>query len=102
VAVFLAVVPASGLNLPVNPGSCSAPCSLRGAGDPQFGADLGFYVFTLPFLRFIFEWTFAASSLSSSDGGGHYLNGGIRARAHSSGYPQVKAHLSVILGAWPS
>ena len=30
-----------------------------GQKDPQFHKDIGFYVFQLPFLKFIFEWLFA-------------------------------------------
>ena len=31
-----------------------------GVQDPQFGHDVGFYVFRLPFLTFVVDWLFAA------------------------------------------
>lgn len=71
-----------------------------GVADPQFGADIGFYVFQLPFLSYVVGWAFAAfvvmlivTAIS------HYLNGSVRIsviggeRARSI----VKVHLSVIL-----
>ncbi len=70
-----------------------------GAKDPQFGKDIGFYVFKLPFLNFIVDWTLAilivtliVSALF------HYLNGGIlQQRGIPRVRPTVKAHLSVLL-----
>jgi uncharacterized membrane protein (UPF0182 family) len=71
-----------------------------GQKDPQFGIDIGFFVFRLPFLQFVVEWTFAAFvivfilTLIA-----HYLNGGIRLQPpHQRVTPHVKAHLSVLLG----
>lgn len=66
--------------------------------DPLFHKDLGFYVFTLPFLSFIVTWTlvslFVILILTAAF---HYLNGGIRAtRVSPRVSPRVKAHLSVI------
>lgn len=70
-----------------------------GRVDPQFGKDIGFFVFQLPFIDFLFNWLFVAlvvvllvtTAL-------HYLNGGIRLQgAGPRVTPQVKAHLSVIL-----
>lgn len=66
--------------------------------DPLFHKDLGFYIFTLPFLSYIVSFMFASlvvilliTALF------HYLNGGIRAsRTSPRVSPQVKAHLSVI------
>src|ERR1700730_1676610 len=71
-----------------------------GIKDPQFHKDVGFYVFTLPFLRFIFEWGFAALVIVLIvTAVAHYLNGGIRLQTPFQRVtPQVKAHLSVILG----
>jgi hypothetical protein len=102
VAVFLAVVAASGLTSQWNAWILFRHrVPFGGAGDPQFGADIGFYVFTLPFLRFIFEWTFAALVIVLLvTAVAHYLNGGIRVQGPLQRVtPQVKAHLSVILGA---
>ncbi len=69
-----------------------------GSKDPQFGKDIGFYVFKLPFLNFIVDWTLAilivtlvVSTLF------HYLNGGIlQQRGIPRVRPTVKAHLSVL------
>ena len=72
-----------------------------GIVDQQFGRDVGFYVFQLPFLTFVVSWAFAAilvvfvvTTIQ------HFLNGGIRvqAQAGSRVTPQVKAHLSLLLG----
>jgi hypothetical protein len=69
--------------------------------DPLFGRDIGFYVFDLPFLSFVVGWVFAAIvivllvTLVA-----HYLNGGIRLQAPGAERvtPQVRVHLSVLLG----
>ncbi|MEQ1787292.1 MAG: UPF0182 family protein [Acidimicrobiales bacterium] len=68
--------------------------------DPQFGTDIGFYVFKLPFLSFLIGWLFAALLIVLIvTAVAHYLNGGIRMSAqHNRVTPQVKAHLSVLLG----
>jgi uncharacterized protein len=102
VAAFLAVVAASGLTSQWNAWILFRNrVPFGGRGDPQFGADIGFYVFTLPFLRFIFEWTFAALVIVLLvTAVAHYLNGGIRVQGPLQRVtPQVKAHLSVLLGA---
>src|SRR5688500_108543 len=102
VAVFLAIVAASGLTSQWNAWLLFRHrVPFGGPGDPQFGADIGFYVFTLPFLRFIFEWTFAALVIVLLvTAVAHYLNGGIRVQGPLQRVtPQVKAHLSVLLGA---
>ena len=68
--------------------------------DAQFGRDLGFYVFRLPFMSFVIGWLFAsliiALVLTTIF---HYINGGIRLQSVGERVqPQVKAHLSVLLG----
>jgi uncharacterized protein len=70
-----------------------------GEKDPQFGKDLGFYVFRLPFLEFVVGWTFAALLVVLIvTAVFHYLNGGIRIQSPWQRVtPQVKVHLSVIL-----
>ena len=70
-----------------------------GQKDPQFHKDIGFYVFQLPFLRFVFQWLFVVFIVVLLvTGVFHYLNGGIRFQAPFQRVtPQVKAHLSVIL-----
>jgi uncharacterized membrane protein (UPF0182 family) len=71
-----------------------------GIKDPQFGTDVGFYVFKLPFLSFVTGWLFAALLIVLIvTTVAHYLNGGIRVSARRNRVtPQVKAHLSVLLG----
>ena len=71
-----------------------------GITDPQFGRDLGFYVFRLPFMSFVIGWLFATLIivlvLTTIF---HYINGGIRLQSVGERVqPQVKAHLSVLLG----
>ena len=71
-----------------------------GVKDPQFHQDIGFYVFRLPFLTFLFDWLFAGLIIVLIVTAiAHYLNGGIRLQTPFQRVtPQVKAHLSVILG----
>lgn len=72
-----------------------------GIEDQQFGRDVGFYVFQLPFLTFIISWAFAAILIVFIvTAAQHYLNGGIRVQTRSGSRvtPQVKAHLSLLLG----
>ena len=72
-----------------------------GLADPQFGRDVGFYVFRLPFLSFLVSWVFAAVLVTFIfTTVWHYLNGAIRlqAPAGSRVMPHVKAHLSLLLG----
>jgi len=70
-----------------------------GVKDAQFNKDIGFYVFQLPFLRFIADWLFAGLVIVLLvTAVAHYLNGGIRFQSPFQRVtPQVKAHLSVIL-----
>lgn len=71
-----------------------------GTKDAQFGRDVSFYVFTLPWAQFLVEWLFTAFVLTFVlTAVAHYLNGGIRINAvRQRTTPQVKAHLSVLLG----
>ncbi len=66
--------------------------------DPLFHKDLSFYIFTLPFLRFLITWGLVALFLVLIiTTFFHYLNGGIRTtRVSPRVSPRVKAHLSVI------
>ncbi len=70
-----------------------------GATDAQFGRDIGFYVFQLPFLKFVVDWLFASFVIVLIvTAVAHYLNGGIRFQTPLQKVtPQVKAHLSVLL-----
>jgi uncharacterized protein len=67
--------------------------------DPLFHRDIGFYVFQLPFMRFVSQWLFVAFLLVLLvTAVFHYVNGGIRFQTPFQRVtPQVKAHLSVIL-----
>jgi uncharacterized membrane protein (UPF0182 family) len=55
-----------------------------GVADPQFGMDLGFYAFDLPFYRMVLTYLFAATFLALiANLLGHYLFGGIRLAGRS-------------------
>ena len=70
-----------------------------GATDPQFDRDIGFFVFQLPFVKFVVDWLFAAVIVVLIVSAvAHYLNGGIRFQTPLQKVtPQVKVHLSVLL-----
>lgn len=72
-----------------------------GVADEQFGRDVGFYVFQLPFLAFLTDWLFVAVVVAAVvTAAAHYLNGGIRAQVPGLRVTAgVKAHLSVLLAA---
>ena len=70
-----------------------------GVKDPQFHRDIGFFVFRLPFLSFLVDWSLVALVvLFIVTAVAHYLNGAIRTSGPS---PRVDArataHLSFIL-----
>jgi uncharacterized membrane protein (UPF0182 family) len=71
-----------------------------GVADPQFHKDVGFYVFELPFIRFLISWSFeAVIVVLLVSAVFHYLNGGISPQASTDRVrPAVKAHISVLLG----
>ena len=71
-----------------------------GVEDQQFGRDAGFYVFQLPFLEFLVGWVFAAVLVVFLFTAiWYYLHGGIRLQVRTTRVqPQVKAHLSLLLG----
>ncbi|HEX4979190.1 MAG TPA: UPF0182 family protein [Acidimicrobiales bacterium] len=71
-----------------------------GVDDPVFDRDVSFYVFRLPFLSYLVDWLFVALVLVLVlTAVAHYLNGGIRLQSPLQRVtPQVKAHLSVLLG----
>jgi uncharacterized membrane protein (UPF0182 family) len=70
-----------------------------GVTDPQFHKDIGFYVFKLPFLIFVVDWTLAILIVTLAvTVVFHYLNGGIQPqRGLPRVRPPVKVHLSVLL-----
>ncbi len=72
-----------------------------GEKDATFKTDVGFYVFQLPFLRYVAGWLFSSlvvvliATLVA-----HYLNGGIQVQAARDRVgAHVKAHVSVLLAA---
>jgi uncharacterized protein len=72
-----------------------------GVADPQFGRDVGFYVFRLPFLSFLVDWLFASLVLTTLlTAAAHYRNGGIRLQVPSARItPAVRGHLSILLAS---
>jgi uncharacterized protein len=71
-----------------------------GVNDPQFGRDIGFYVFELPFFKDVtgYLW-FALMAALVLSAVAHYLQGSIRPDVGIRGLaPGVLAHLSVLLG----
>jgi uncharacterized protein len=73
-----------------------------GSTDPLFNRDAAFYVFGLPWLEFVQGWLFSSLvGITFITAVAHYLWGGIRPQAPAfteKVTPQVKAHLSVLLG----
>ena len=69
------------------------------SSDPQFHKNVGFFVFTLPFLSFVVSWALVALIVVTVFiAVAHYLNGGIRVQqGFPQVAPQVKAHVSVLL-----
>ena len=67
--------------------------------DAQFGTDVGFYVFKLPFLSYLVNWLFASMIvITLLTVIAHYINGGIRLQAVGRRVtPHVKLHLSLLL-----
>ena len=72
-----------------------------GVDDLHFGRDIGFFVFELPLLTFVVGWLFSTLILTLVITSiWHYINGGIRFQTVGVRVrPQVKAHLSVLLGS---
>jgi len=70
-------------------------------GDPLFKANVGFYVFRLPFAQFVVSWAFGALVLITIiTTAFHFINGSIRPQDRMQRVsPQAKAHLSVLLAA---
>ncbi|HLF69835.1 MAG TPA: UPF0182 family protein, partial [Actinomycetota bacterium] len=72
-----------------------------GSTDPLFHRDLGFYMFKFPAYSFTYGWAFSSLfMIILVTAGAHFLLGGIRPQAPlgSRVSPQVKAHLSVLIG----
>ncbi|HEX3005653.1 MAG TPA: UPF0182 family protein, partial [Angustibacter sp.] len=71
-----------------------------GVKDPQFKIDLGFFVFTMPFLRLVLSVLLAAVVLSAIAAFVvHYLYGGLRLQGGDQRTTKAaRVHLSVLLG----
>ncbi len=73
-----------------------------GRSDPLFDRDVAFYVFSLPWLEFLQGWLFSSLvGVTFITAVAHYVWGGIQPQAPGLGEkvsPQVKAHLSVLIG----
>ncbi len=69
-----------------------------GLADPQFGNDIGFYVFELPLMRDLFSWGFQFFLVTTLIVAAlHYLNGGIQIGANIQRVGAgVKLHLSIL------
>lgn len=100
VSVLLALIAGAGVSSEWNSWILFTNGGSFGIDDPQFDTDVGFYVFKLPFLTFVTSWLFAALLIVLIvTTVAHYLNGGIRVSSPRQRVtPQVKAHLSVLLG----
>lgn len=70
-----------------------------GIEDPQFGADVGFYVFRLPFIAFAVDWLFAALIVVLLlTIAAHLLNGGVMFTSSTPVVrPQTKVHVAALL-----
>ncbi|BDM72366.1 UPF0182 protein [Streptomyces nigrescens] len=75
-----------------------------GKKDPQFGMDVAFYAFDLPWYRFLLSFGFAAAVLSLVAAAlTHYLYGGLRLTSPGSrATAAATGHLSVLLGIFVS
>lgn len=73
-----------------------------GVRDPQFGADIGFYVFTLPFVRYVQGWLLTVLLLIGAGVTLTYVyQRGVDSasgRAAAFDAPHVRAHLSALAG----
>jgi uncharacterized membrane protein (UPF0182 family) len=73
-----------------------------GTTDQLFHRDVAFYVFSLPWLEFLQGWLFSSLvGVAFITAVAHYVWGGIQPQAQAFGEkvtPQVKAHLSVLIG----
>jgi uncharacterized membrane protein (UPF0182 family) len=72
-----------------------------GRTDPQFGLDLGYFVFILPFHTLVNSWLFTALVITVlMTVVAHYVFGGIRPQAAGQRLtPQVNVHLSILIAA---
>jgi uncharacterized membrane protein (UPF0182 family) len=71
-----------------------------GIKDPQFGLDIGFFVFHYPWWRFVLSFVFSALIFSAIAAAiVHYVMGGLRFTSpRRGGSPAAQAHLSILVG----
>jgi uncharacterized membrane protein (UPF0182 family) len=68
-----------------------------GVEDPQFHRDIGFYVFTLPFLRFVYGWLMGIAVLTTLAVAGLYLFRYLVAGRDETALRQTRTHLALLL-----
>ncbi len=75
-----------------------------GVQDPQFGVDVSFYVFELPFITFAVDWLFAALIIVLLlSVAAHLLNGGVLFTSSTpTVQPATKVHVAVLLAVLAS
>ena len=71
-----------------------------GVTDPQFGLDVGFFVFDYPWWRFVLSFAFAVLGFAAIVSAiVHYLTGALRFSGPGrGGSPAAQAHLSILVG----
>ncbi|GLZ30773.1 UPF0182 protein [Lentzea sp. NBRC 105346] len=73
-----------------------------GVTDPQFGHDIGFYAFKLPFFEWLLSWLFITTAISFIGAVvGHYLFGGIRLAGRGGQLSSpARLHLALVAGSF--
>ncbi|HEX8487971.1 MAG TPA: UPF0182 family protein [Propionibacteriaceae bacterium] len=71
-----------------------------GETDPKFGLDIGFFVFSYPWWRFVLSFLFSTLLFSAAAAAVvHYVMGGLRfSGPRRGGSPAAQAHLSILVG----
>lgn len=69
--------------------------------DPVFGKDIGFYVFSLPFIQYIYGWLFFTLVVATiASAAIHYADEAIEVLGNRLQFaPKVKAHLAILVAA---
>jgi uncharacterized protein len=84
VALLFALIAGAGVSAQWNQWLLFTNAVDFGVTDPLFNTDVGFYVFQLPFLKFVADWAFASMVIIAIvTAVAHYLNGGIRLQTPS-------------------
>jgi uncharacterized membrane protein (UPF0182 family) len=68
-----------------------------GVRDPQFGRDVGFFVFVLPALRFAYGWLMGVAILTTLAASGLYLFRFLSVGSDATTTKQSRVHLSLLL-----